>query len=301
MHHRRWEPQLTGPSTNGATSFIKWLDSGPLTLLSNPGDATHNLGHTLDLAFATPDLLIWGASAMIEKSLHSTSDHCTLTVTIPLREKQRVHGAGKLMTGLIEEPAFRERLRSYPIPPCTSLATKEELDEEAITITEAISKTAASLAPRKRDSARGSPWWTEEGPKGPVEKEIKRKRPKSESGEMRGKSTKRGLKRKEEKRGAVEWKKRLRSCDPPPCPHEASCASLEFGGGEGQISFERLRRCSSPRSVTLDPDKSRDSRFLRPARWTRPSSSMPQSVKSRRFSFFKPPKCFMPFPVTPEN
>ena len=84
MHHRRWEPQLTGPSTNGAKTFIKWLDSGPLTLLSNPGDSTHNLGHTLDLAFATPNLLRWGASAAIEKSLHSTSDHCTLTVTIPL-------------------------------------------------------------------------------------------------------------------------------------------------------------------------------------------------------------------------
>jgi len=162
MHHRRWEPQLTGPPTNGATLFIKWLDSGPLTLLSNPGDSTHNKGHTLDLAFATPDLLIWGASAMVEDSLHSTSDHCTLTVTVPLQEKQRVHGAGKLMTGLIEEPAFREHLQLYPLPPCSSLTTEEELDQEAIIITEAISRTAASLAPRKRDSARGSPWWTEE-------------------------------------------------------------------------------------------------------------------------------------------
>jgi exonuclease III len=162
MHHRRWEPQLLGQSTNRATSFIKWLDSGPLTLLNNPGDSTHNRGHTLDLAFVTPDLLIWGASTTIEKSLNSTSDHCTLTITVPLQEKQRVHGAGKLMTGLIEESAFKERLQSYPLPPRTSLATTEELDQEAIIITEAISKTAASLAPRKRDSARGNPWWTEE-------------------------------------------------------------------------------------------------------------------------------------------
>ena len=111
MHHRRWEPQLVGSPTNRATTFIKWLDSGHLILLSNPGDATYNRGHILDLAFATPDLLIRGASAMIENSLHLTSDHSTLTITIPLQERLRVYRAGKLMTGLIEEPAFRERLQ----------------------------------------------------------------------------------------------------------------------------------------------------------------------------------------------
>ena len=86
MHHRRWEPQLVGSPTNA--KFIKWLDSGHLTLLSNPGDAIYNRGHTLDLTFATPDLLIWGASAMIENSLHSTLNHSTLIITIPLRERQ---------------------------------------------------------------------------------------------------------------------------------------------------------------------------------------------------------------------
>ena len=158
IHYRRWEPQLVGSPTNRATKFIKWLDSRYLTLLSNSGDATHNRGHILNLAFATPDLLIWGASAIIENSLHSTSDHSTLTITIPLQEKQRVHRAGKLITGLIKEPVFRERLQLYPLPPCTGLTTEEEIDREAVIITEAISRTAASLVPRKRDSARGSPW-----------------------------------------------------------------------------------------------------------------------------------------------
>jgi len=76
------------------------------------------------------------------------------------------------MTGLIEEPAFRERLQIYPLPPCSSLTTEEGLDQEAIVITEAISRTAASLAPRKRDSARGSPWWTEECSKAMLDRET---------------------------------------------------------------------------------------------------------------------------------
>ena len=61
------------------------------------------------------------------------------------------------MTGLIEEPAFREHLQQHPLPPCTGLTTEDDIDREAIFITEAISQIAASLVPRKRRLSTGQP------------------------------------------------------------------------------------------------------------------------------------------------
>ena len=66
------------------------------------------------------------------------------------------------MTGQISEEAFIRQLKSYPLPPCNSLTTTGAIDQEARIITEAIYTTAAGLTTRKKDSARGNPWWNDD-------------------------------------------------------------------------------------------------------------------------------------------
>ncbi len=46
--------------------------------------------------------------------------------------------------------------------PANRLEAPADLDREATSLTEAIANTASCLVPRKRDSARGNPWWTDE-------------------------------------------------------------------------------------------------------------------------------------------
>ena len=65
LHHERWQPSLQNGPTNNADAFVAWMDSIPLTFISELDKPTHDRGNVLDLVLASSELLNRGVESML--------------------------------------------------------------------------------------------------------------------------------------------------------------------------------------------------------------------------------------------
>ena len=74
--HHTWQ---TGPSQGGGRRIASWAEANGLSLLNEVDIPTNPHGNTIDLAFTNMPL----AHATVEDHLATSSDHSTLSITIP--------------------------------------------------------------------------------------------------------------------------------------------------------------------------------------------------------------------------
>ena len=68
------------PNYHGGSALALTMDEHGLDLISEPNVATHDGGNVLDLAFSDVPM----AEAAVSDALHSTSDHETLRIVVPI-------------------------------------------------------------------------------------------------------------------------------------------------------------------------------------------------------------------------
>jgi endonuclease/exonuclease/phosphatase family metal-dependent hydrolase len=74
--HHTWQ---TGQATNRGQEIADWASENDLDLLNTPDIPTNPHGNTIDLAFTNMPL----AEATVEDHLATSSDHFTLSLTLP--------------------------------------------------------------------------------------------------------------------------------------------------------------------------------------------------------------------------
>ncbi|KAH7464077.1 hypothetical protein FOMA001_g17794 [Fusarium oxysporum f. sp. matthiolae] len=153
--HHTWQ---TGPTTNRGHEIASWASENGLGLLNTSDIPTNPHGNTIDLAFANVPL----AEANVEDHLATSSDHFTLSLTLPNVEPAPTQPGKIRVTTDDELKRFVEivELGSTAIPVAAS--SPLELDELASTLVRLLQSAAKAAGRPARKGARNAPWWTEE-------------------------------------------------------------------------------------------------------------------------------------------
>jgi hypothetical protein len=80
--HPAFEPGTD--ARNGGIELNQWSIDNNMSFIGEPGEATHQAGHVIDLTFSN----IPFATTEVAEDLHCGSDHFTLLTTIPARGRQ---------------------------------------------------------------------------------------------------------------------------------------------------------------------------------------------------------------------
>ncbi|KAG7408661.1 hypothetical protein Forpe1208_v012330 [Fusarium oxysporum f. sp. rapae] len=153
--HHTWQ---TGPTTNRGHEIASWASENDLGLLNTSDIPTNPHGNTIDLAFSNVPL----AEANVEDHLATSSDHFTLSLTLPNVEPAPTHPGKIRVTTDDELKRFVEivELGSTAIPVAAS--SPLELDKLASTLASLLQSAAKAAGRPARKGARNAPWWTEE-------------------------------------------------------------------------------------------------------------------------------------------
>ncbi|RKK09713.1 hypothetical protein BFJ65_g16158 [Fusarium oxysporum f. sp. cepae] len=153
--HHTWQ---TGPTTNRGHEIASWASENGLGLLNTSDIPTNPHGNTIDLAFSNIPL----AEANVEDHLATSSDHFTLSLTLPNVEPALTYPGKIRVTTDDELKRFVEiiELGSTAIPVAAS--SPLELDELASTLVSLLQSAAKAVGRPARKGARNAPWWNEE-------------------------------------------------------------------------------------------------------------------------------------------
>ncbi|KAG7408326.1 putative RNA-directed DNA polymerase from transposon X-element [Fusarium oxysporum f. sp. rapae] len=153
--HRSWQ---TGQTTNRGKEIAGWALENDLDLLNTLDIPTNPYGNTIDLAFTNMPL----AEATVEDHLATSSDHFTLSLTLPDTKPAPMQPGKIRVTTEDELKRFAEivELGATGIPLTDS--TSEELDELASALVNLLTSAAKAAGPPARKGGRPAPWWTEE-------------------------------------------------------------------------------------------------------------------------------------------
>ncbi|KAG7406105.1 TMEM14 protein-like protein [Fusarium oxysporum f. sp. rapae] len=153
--HHTWQ---TGPTTNRGHEIASWASENDLGLLNTSDIPTNPHGNTIDLAFSNVPL----AEANVEDHLATSSDHFTLSLTLPNVEPAPTHPGKIRVTTDDELKRFVEivELGSTAIPVAAS--SPLELDKLTSTLVSLLQSAAKAAGRPARKGARNAPWWTEE-------------------------------------------------------------------------------------------------------------------------------------------
>ncbi|RKK12632.1 hypothetical protein BFJ66_g18258, partial [Fusarium oxysporum f. sp. cepae] len=153
--HHTWQ---TGPTTNRGHEIASWASENGLGLLNTSDIPTNPHRNTIDLAFSNIPL----AEANIEDHLATSSDHFTLSLTLPNVEPAPTQPGQIQVTTDNELKRFIEiiELGSTAIPVAAS--SPLELDKLASTLVSLLQSAAKAAGRPARKGARNAPWWTEE-------------------------------------------------------------------------------------------------------------------------------------------
>ncbi|KAG7416640.1 hypothetical protein Forpi1262_v016727 [Fusarium oxysporum f. sp. raphani] len=153
--HHTWQ---TGPTTNRGHEIASWASENGLGLLNTSDIPTNPHGNTIDLAFSNVPL----AEANVEDHLATSSDHFTLSLTLPNVEPAPTQPGKIRVTTDDELKRFVEivELGSTAIPVAAS--SPLELDKLASTLVSLLQSAAKAAGRPARKGARNTPWWTEE-------------------------------------------------------------------------------------------------------------------------------------------
>ncbi|KAG7402595.1 putative RNA-directed DNA polymerase from transposon X-element [Fusarium oxysporum f. sp. rapae] len=153
--HHTWQ---TGQATNRGREIADWALENDLDLLNTPDIPTNPHGNTIDLAFTNMPL----AEATVEDHLATSSDHFTLSLTLPDAGLAPMQPGRVRVTTDDELKRFAEivELGAAGLP--TADSTPSELDELASALVNLLTSAAKAAGRPTRKGARTAPWWTEE-------------------------------------------------------------------------------------------------------------------------------------------
>ncbi|KAI8401721.1 hypothetical protein FOFC_18590 [Fusarium oxysporum] len=146
--HRSWQ---TGQATNRGQEIAGWASDNDLDLLNTLDVPTNPHGNTIDLAFTNMPL----AKATVEDHLATSSDHFTLSLTLPYVRPAPLQPGKVRVTTEDELKRFVEIVEfgATEVPQADS--TPAELDELAFALTEECAGAAAAFRAIRRIYPRG--------------------------------------------------------------------------------------------------------------------------------------------------
>lgn len=149
----------TGRLEGRGEDIAAWAAEHGLNLLNTADVPTNPHGNTIDLAFSNIDL----AAAVVEDHLATSSDHFTLSLTLPDVAFSSPQVPGKVRVTTEDElQRFKELVLTgiWRIP--QGNATVSELDNLATALVELLQSAATAAGRPVRKGTRSAPWWTEE-------------------------------------------------------------------------------------------------------------------------------------------
>ncbi|EFZ02030.2 Reverse transcriptase [Metarhizium robertsii ARSEF 23] len=149
----------TGRLEGRGEDIAAWAAEHGLNLLNTADVPTKPHGNTIDLAFSNIDL----AAAVVEDHLATSSDHFTLSLTLPDVAFSSPQVPGKIRVTTEDElQRFKELVLTgiWRIP--QGNATVSELDNLATALVELLQSAATAAGRPVRKGTRSAPWWTEE-------------------------------------------------------------------------------------------------------------------------------------------
>ncbi|CZR35886.1 uncharacterized protein FPRO_17006 [Fusarium proliferatum ET1] len=153
--HRSWQ---TGQTTDRGQEIAGWASENDIDLLNTLDIPTNPHGNTIDLAFANIPL----AEATVEDHLATSSDHFTLSLTLPNIKPAPLQPGKIRVTTEDELKRFVEivELGATEIPLRDS--TPAELDNLASSLVNLLTSAAKAVGRPSRKGGCPAPWWTEE-------------------------------------------------------------------------------------------------------------------------------------------
>ncbi|PCD21170.1 hypothetical protein AU210_016596 [Fusarium oxysporum f. sp. radicis-cucumerinum] len=153
--HRSWQ---TGQATNRGQEIAGWASDNDLDLLNTLDVPTNPHGNTIDLAFTNMPL----AKATVEDHLATSSDHFTLSLTLPYVRPAPLQPGKVRVTTEDELKRFVEIVEFGATEVPQADLTPAELDELAFALVNLLTSAAKAAGWPTRKSARSAHWWTEE-------------------------------------------------------------------------------------------------------------------------------------------
>ncbi|KAM5357129.1 hypothetical protein ACJZ2D_016591 [Fusarium nematophilum] len=153
--HHTWQ---TGRREDRGEVVASWAADNDLCLLNTIDVPTNPHGNTIDLAFANIPL----AEANVEDHLATSSDHFTLSVTLPDVCPEPAQSGKVRLTTDEELKRFIElvELGASRIPDAAS--SPQELDALASALVDLLQSAVGAAGRPTRKGTRSAPWWTEE-------------------------------------------------------------------------------------------------------------------------------------------
>jgi hypothetical protein len=155
--YHAWQTGHTG-TTNRGQDIVDWSSENDLHLLNTPGIPTNPHGNTIDLAFTNIPL----AEAVVEDHLATSSDHFTLSLTLPDARPAPMQPGRIRVTTDDELKRFVRIIELGVAGLPTAGSTPSELDELASALVRLLESAAKAAGRPTRKGARTAPWWTEE-------------------------------------------------------------------------------------------------------------------------------------------
>ena len=157
VHHHTFEPGVD--NRYRGEEIADWAATAGVAFIGDPGVATHDAGHVLDLTFSN----IPFARTVVRADLDNGSDHHPLITTVPGRgtpppERRLYH----VPDGNLERFAGLMRTAVITLPDIESIQGPEELDEYAAALTKLFEAAIEASGHPPRQGQRSAPWWTEE-------------------------------------------------------------------------------------------------------------------------------------------
>ncbi|PWI64963.1 hypothetical protein PCL_08414 [Purpureocillium lilacinum] len=153
--HHTWQ---IGPSRGHGGIIAEWAAENDLDLLNPINTPTNAHGNTIDLAFSNIPL----AEATVEDHLATSSDHFTLSISLPAL-KPATLPPGKILLASDEElKRFTELVVSGATIIPQAATTAADLDRLADAIIDLIQSAARAAGRRSQRRPRKAPWWNEE-------------------------------------------------------------------------------------------------------------------------------------------
>ena len=154
--HFSWQ---TGRLADRGEDVAAWAAQNGLSLLNTADVPTNPHGNTIDLAFSNIDL----ASAVVEDHLATSSDHFTLSLTLPNITLAVPQLPGKVRITTDEElRRFRELVTAGACQIPVETTTISQLDTLAATLIDILQSAAKAAGRPARKGTRSAPWWTDE-------------------------------------------------------------------------------------------------------------------------------------------
>lgn len=165
LQHPIWQSSAR-PSPR-AEPFLSWTEAQDLTLTLPPDTPTRGQ-HMIDLSWANSALLTLGISSEVAADLPPLADHEPILTTIQWGLNNLPRDTPPLRWSTLNDKLFQETLQgekrhvdgiASTLPPCPS---PSQLDELALSITQAISTSLEASTKRAYPRPCGHKWWNQD-------------------------------------------------------------------------------------------------------------------------------------------